>query len=67
MEAFGNTSLDDLASQMLGRQGWTADSIPEAGRFVALRRIETTASEALMKMSRQRPDSTNGEGRYSNQ
>ena len=40
----GIRPLDDLASQMLGRQGWTADSIPEAGRFVALRRIETTAS-----------------------
>ena len=35
--------LDDLAFQMLDRQGWTADSIPEAGRFVALRQIETTA------------------------
>lgn len=39
----GIRPLDDFAFQMLGRQGWTADSIPEAGRFVALRRIETTA------------------------
>ena len=35
--------IDDLAVHMLRRQGWTADSKPEAGRFVALRRIETTA------------------------
>ena len=35
--------LDDLAIHMLRRQGWTADSVPEAGQFVALRRIETTA------------------------
>ena len=35
--------LDDLAIQMLRRQGWTPESKPEVGRFVALRRIETTA------------------------
>ena len=38
----GIRPLDDLAIHMLRRQGWTAESIPEAGRFVALRRIETT-------------------------
>jgi len=39
----GIRPLDDLAIHMLHRHEWTADSIPEAGRFVALRRIETTA------------------------
>ena len=39
----GIRPLDDLAMHMLLRQGWTDESIPEAGRFVALRRIETTA------------------------
>lgn len=39
----GIRPLDDLAIHMLRRQGWTAESKPEAGRFVALRRIETTA------------------------
>jgi len=39
----GIRPLDELAVHMLRRQGWTAESIPSAGRFVALRRIETTA------------------------
>lgn len=39
----GIRPLDELAMQMLRRQGWTTDSVPEEGRFVALRRIETTA------------------------
>ena len=39
----GIRPLDDLAIQMLRRQGWTPESKPEVGRFVALRRIETTA------------------------
>ncbi|PWK54907.1 AMP-binding protein [Roseicyclus mahoneyensis] len=39
----GIRPLDDMATYMLRRQGWTSNSVPEAGRFVALRRIETTA------------------------
>lgn len=39
----GIRPLDDLAIHMLRQQGWTAGSIPPAGRFVSLRRIETTA------------------------
>lgn len=39
----GIRPLDELAVHMLRRQGWTAGSVPAAGRFVALRRIETTA------------------------
>jgi len=39
----GICHLDELAVHILRRQGWTADSVPEEGRFVALRRIETTA------------------------
>jgi len=39
----GIRPLDDLAIHMLRRQGWTDESIPATGRFVALRRIETTA------------------------
>ena len=39
----GICPLDELAVHILRRQGWTADSVPEEGRFVALRRIETTA------------------------
>ena len=39
----GILPLDELARHMLRRQGWTSDSIPETGKFVALRRIETTA------------------------
>jgi acyl-coenzyme A synthetase/AMP-(fatty) acid ligase/D-alanine-D-alanine ligase-like ATP-grasp enzyme len=39
----GIRPLDDLAIHMLRRQGLTADSVPEVGLFVALRRIETTA------------------------
>lgn len=39
----GILPLDELATQMLRRQGWTSDSIPKKGNFVALRRIETTA------------------------
>ena len=35
--------LDDLALKMLRQQGWTDSSVPSAGQFVALRRIETTA------------------------
>jgi D-alanine-D-alanine ligase-like ATP-grasp enzyme len=38
----GIRPLDDLAIHMLRRQGWTAESTPPIGRFVALRRIETT-------------------------
>ena len=39
----GIQPLDELAIQMLSRNGWTEDSVPEKGQFVALRRIETTA------------------------
>jgi cyanophycin synthetase len=39
----GIRPLDDLAIHMLRRQGWTEESIPQTGRFIALRRIETTA------------------------
>lgn len=39
----GIRPLDDMAMQMLRRQAWGPDSVPEQGRFVALRRIETTA------------------------
>ena len=35
--------LDDMAIKMLSRQRWTVDSVPEKQKFVALRRIETTA------------------------
>ena len=39
----GIKPLDDMAIQMLSRQRLTADSVPEKRKFVALRRIETTA------------------------
>ena len=39
----GIQPLDDMAVQMLSRQRWTVDSVPEKQTFVALRRIETTA------------------------
>lgn len=39
----GIRPIDNLAIHMLRRQDWTDESTPEAGRFVALRRIETTA------------------------
>jgi len=39
----GVCPLDDLALHTLSKQGWTANSIPESGRFVPLRRIENTA------------------------
>ena len=39
----GIRPLDGLARTVLRRQGWTADTIPEAGRFIALRPIEKTA------------------------
>lgn len=39
----GILALDDIAIKMLHSQGWVPESIPEAGKFVALRRIETTA------------------------
>lgn len=39
----GICPLDEFAVQMLHRQGWTPDTVPKAGQFVALRRIETTA------------------------
>lgn len=39
----GRFELDDMALQVLERQGYTAQSIPCASTFVALRRIETTA------------------------
>jgi D-alanine-D-alanine ligase-like ATP-grasp enzyme len=39
----GLKPLDDLALNMLARQGWDASSVPPAGKFVALRRIETSA------------------------
>jgi cyanophycin synthetase len=39
----GIQALDELALHILRRQGWGPDSVPEKGRFVALRRIETTA------------------------
>lgn len=35
--------IDDLARDALMTQGMTETSVPEAGQFVALRRIETTA------------------------
>jgi len=38
----GLRPLDDLALHILRRQAWGPESIPESGRFVALRRIETT-------------------------
>jgi len=37
-------ALDDSALEMLARQGLGPEDVPGAGRFVALRRIETTAS-----------------------
>ena len=43
MEAIRHKPLDDMAIQMLSRQRLTADSLPEKRKFVALRRIETTA------------------------
>lgn len=39
----GLKQLDELALSMLTRQGWSASSVPSAGKFVALRRIETSA------------------------
>jgi D-alanine-D-alanine ligase-like ATP-grasp enzyme len=39
----GLKQLDELALSMLIRQGWGASSVPPAGKFVALRRIETSA------------------------
>lgn len=39
----GIQNIDEMAVQMLKRQGWTPDSVPPARAFVALRRIETTA------------------------
>lgn len=39
----GIKPLDDMAMHMLHRQAWGPDSVPEQGKFVALRRIETTA------------------------
>jgi cyanophycin synthetase len=39
----GIRPIDDLAMAMLDRQGWTPDSIPQEGQFIALRRIESTA------------------------
>ena len=39
----GLRALDDMAAQMLTRQGWTSEAVPPAGTFIALRRIETTA------------------------
>lgn len=39
----GLRPLDDLALQMLQRQGVAPASVPAAGQFIALRRIETTA------------------------
>jgi len=36
--------LDDIALEMLARQDLGPEDVPAAGRFVALRRIETTAS-----------------------
>lgn len=40
----GIPSLDETALHMLQAHGWTPDSVPQAGQFVALRRIESTAS-----------------------
>ena len=51
MKRSGIQPLDELAIQMLSLNGWTEDSVPEKGQFVALRRIETTAWGALMKTS----------------
>ena len=39
----GVPPLDDMAMTMLRLKGWTENSVPKKGRFVALRRIETTA------------------------
>ena len=39
----GIRPLDVMALHMVHRQGWSPDAVPPAGRFVALRRIETTA------------------------
>jgi D-alanine-D-alanine ligase-like ATP-grasp enzyme len=39
----GIQPLDELALHMLQRQGWQPETVPQAGQFVALRRIETTA------------------------
>lgn len=39
----GIRPLDELALHMLRRQGWQPEAVPQAGQFVALRRIETTA------------------------
>ncbi len=36
-------ALDELAVQTLKRDGWLAESVPGKGRFVRLRRIETSA------------------------
>lgn len=39
----GIRPLDDLAMQMLRRQGLDPEHVPASGKFVALRRIESTA------------------------
>lgn len=39
----GIRPLDEPALHMLRRQGWGPDSVPAAGKFVGLRRIESTA------------------------
>ncbi len=39
----GLRAPDELAARMLAANGWALDSVPPAGTFVALRRIETTA------------------------
>jgi cyanophycin synthetase len=39
----GIRSIDDLAIKMLNLQGWSLDSTPARGKFIALRRIESTA------------------------
>ena len=39
----GSYHLDAMAEAALSRLGWNAQSVPRAGEFVGLRRIETTA------------------------
>lgn len=39
----GIRPLDEPALHMLRRQGWGPDAVPAAGKFVGLRRIESTA------------------------
>jgi hypothetical protein len=39
----GSYHLDAIAEEALSRLGWNAQSVPRAGEFVGLRRIETTA------------------------